>query len=65
MTGPDDEDERERRTTNLILLAIAAVVIGGGVWLVNAMIDARKVDECIAQGRRDCGRIDVPPRERN
>jgi hypothetical protein len=55
------ETESERRTTNLILLGIAAAVIGCALWLGNAMLDARKADECM--GRSNCAPITnpVPP----
>jgi hypothetical protein len=64
MTQHDDpgESERDRRTTNVFLLVMFAVVAGGGIWLAKAMVDARKADECIALGRRNCAPIDVPPR---
>jgi hypothetical protein len=60
----DDEEETdaERRRTNLIILVIAAIIIGCGIWLVNAMIDARKAEECMESGRRNCNPIDVPRR---
>jgi hypothetical protein len=61
---PRDDDapetESERRTTNLILLAIVAAVIGCAVWLGNAMLDARRADECISSGRHNCEPIAVP-----
>jgi hypothetical protein len=53
------ETDSERRTTNLILLAIVIAVVGGGLWLSNAMLDARRADECM--GRRNCNPISVPP----
>jgi hypothetical protein len=59
-----DEDERERRRTNIILLVIVAALIGVGVWIVNVMIDTRKIQDCVAQGRRNCAPIDVPSRDR-
>ena len=44
---PDDEEnERDRRTANIFLLGAAILVVGGGIWLVNAMVDARKSEEC-------------------
>ena len=59
----NDEDERDRRAANIVLVVFGSLVIGIGVWLVNAMIDQKQVDDCIAQGRRNCGApIDVPPR---
>ena len=62
---PDDdseETERERRMTNLFLLGAAILVVGGGIWLVNAMVDARKSEECFESGRRNCNPISVPLR---
>lgn len=54
--------DRERLTTNVVLLLIFAALVGIGVWLSNALIDARHADECITQGRRNCAPIEVPPR---
>jgi hypothetical protein len=66
MSGParDDqpETEAERRRTNIILLAVAAILVGAGIWLVNALIDARKAEECMESGRRNCTPIEVPAR---
>ncbi len=59
---PRDDDapetDSERRTTNLILLAIVVAVVGSAVWLGNAMLDARRADECM--GRRNCNTISIP-----
>ncbi|HEX4554210.1 MAG TPA: hypothetical protein VH249_09510 [Xanthobacteraceae bacterium] len=60
---PDDEEtEADRRTANIILLVGAVVLIGGGIWLVNAMLDARQADECMSSGRRNCNPIEAPAR---
>ena len=53
--------ESDRRCANL-LLVFFVVIVGIGVWLVNAMIDALNVDECIAQHRRNCSPIETAPR---
>jgi hypothetical protein len=58
----DEETEADRRTANIILLVGAVVLIGGGIWLVNAMLDARRADECMSSGRRNCNPIEVPAR---
>lgn len=50
----DDEDERDRRATNIFLLCAAIVLVGVGIWLVNALVDARKADDCLSSGRRNC-----------
>ena len=55
-------EDRERTITNIVLLVIFAALVGIGVWLSNAMLDARRADECISSGRRNCNPIEVPPR---
>ena len=59
---PDDDEEGDRTTTNIILVVGFVLLVGGGIWLANAMIDARKADECIASGRRNCTPIEAPAR---
>ena len=59
---PDDEEEGDRTTMNIILAVGFVVLVGGGIWLANAMIDARKADECMSSGRRNCNPIEVPAR---
>jgi hypothetical protein len=59
---PQDEDERERRTANIVLAVGFIVLVGGGVWLANAMIDAKKADDCLSSGRRNCTPIEAPAR---
>jgi len=60
-----EETERERRITNIILLGGAVAIVVGGIWLVNAMVDARKSEVCFESGRRNCNPISVPPRDRD
>jgi len=59
---PDDDEEGDRATTNIILVVGFVLLVGGGIWLANAMIDARKADECISSGRRNCTPIEAPAR---
>ena len=58
---PEDE-ARDRRAANIFLVTAAVVVIGIGIWLGNALVAARKADECLSSGRRNCNPIDVPAR---
>jgi hypothetical protein len=60
--GHDVDEEADRRLTNIVLAVGFVVLVGGGIWLANAMIDARKADECISTGRRNCNPIEVPAR---
>ena len=57
-----EQEARDRRAANIFLLVTAAVLVGIGVWLANALIDARRADECLSAGRRNCNPIDVPAR---
>jgi hypothetical protein len=56
------QEDRERTVTNIVLLVIFAALVGTGVWISSGMIDARRADECISSGRRNCNPIEVPPR---
>jgi hypothetical protein len=57
------EEERERTITNIVVLLIFVALVGIGVWNSNCMLDARRADDCMSQGRRNCNPIiDVPPR---
>ena len=56
------QDERDRRAANIFLLVAGALLVGIGIWLANAMVDARRADECLASGRRNCNPIEVPQR---
>jgi hypothetical protein len=55
-----EQEARDRRLGNVALLAGAVIVIGGGVWLVDALLAARKADDCIAAGRRSCAPLEMP-----
>ena len=51
---------RDRRNANLLLFAIFITIVGGGLWLGNALLDARRADECMASGRRNCTPVAAP-----
>jgi hypothetical protein len=55
--------ERDRTLTNLAILAVIVVLIGAGVWLANAILEMRRVQDCAMAGRRNCERITTPGRE--
>ena len=69
MTTPDgrsrepncgDAVESSGRWGNLIIIAFVAFVIGAGLWLIDALLAARKADECMSSGRRNCTPVEVP-----
>ena len=57
---PDADEAHDRHVANIFLLVAAVVLIGVGVWLVNAMVDARRADDCMSSGRRNCSPIVAP-----
>lgn len=58
----EGESERDRWLANVVLLAFFVILVGGGIWLTNAMLDQRALDDCLAQGRRNCAPIGAPSR---
>ena len=62
--GTPPEDEGNRNVENAVMLGFFAVLVAAGVWLLGTMADIRKVQDCAAQGRRNCVAIDVPERAR-
>jgi hypothetical protein len=58
---PEKESDAERRRGNLALLVFFVVLVGIGLWLVNALLDARRIDDCIAQRLSNCNPIEFPP----
>ena len=57
------ETARDRRIANAVLLFFLIVVVGGGIWLANAMFEQRRLDDCLAQGGRNCApAIEAPAR---
>ena len=59
-----DSGQGSRTTENLVLAGFFIVLVAAGVWLLGTMADVRKVQDCAAQGRRNCGTIEVPDRSR-
>jgi len=61
-TRDPDDDEGDRNLANIVLLVGFVVLVGGGIWIANAMLDARKMDECMSSSRRNCAPIETPAR---
>ncbi|MBN8963109.1 MAG: hypothetical protein J0H71_18405 [Rhizobiales bacterium] len=59
-----DDDDGNRTIENLVLLGFLVVLVAAGTWLLMTMADVRKGFDCSAQGRRNCGTIEVPERSR-
>jgi hypothetical protein len=54
------ETPGERRLVNLLIVGIVLLIFGAAFWLGDALLDARRADECIASGRRNCEPMTVP-----
>ena len=57
-----EEEARDRRAANIFLAVAGVLIIGIGIWLGNALVAARKADECMSSGRRNCNPIEAPAR---
>jgi hypothetical protein len=60
-TGGEPETESERRLLNFLIVGFILFVIGMGLWLGDAMLETRRMDECMSSGRRNCAPITVLP----
>ncbi|KRP96059.1 hypothetical protein AOQ73_23090 [Bradyrhizobium pachyrhizi] len=58
------EDEGNRSIENAVMFGFFVVLVAAGIWLLGTMADIRKVQDCAAQGRRNCATVEVPERAR-
>ena len=58
------EDQGNRSIENAVMLGFFVVLVAAGIWLLGTMADVRKVQDCAAQGRRNCATIEIPDRAR-
>jgi hypothetical protein len=58
------EDQGNRNAENAVALGFLVVLAVAGIWLLSTMADVRRVQDCAAQGRRNCATIEVPDRAR-
>lgn len=56
----DGDDEGDRWVTNIVVALLAVAIVAIGIWLVNALLEQRRLDDCAAQGRRNCVPLSVP-----
>ncbi len=52
--GDDDEDPERRNIANLVALIAVVVLVLLGYWAFTAIDRQRKLQICLAEGRRDC-----------
>ncbi|MBV9551335.1 MAG: hypothetical protein JO032_00955 [Alphaproteobacteria bacterium] len=57
---PDHRDDGNNRRGALIGLAIAALLVVAGIYLVNALRNQGKMEDCLMSGRSNCAPLDLP-----
>jgi len=56
--GPETEEAEAR--SSLAGLVIAILLVLGGIYLMLQMRDNAKLQDCVASGRRNCVKVEVP-----
>jgi len=56
----EPETAGERRLVNFLIIGFILFVLGAGLWLSDALLETRRIDDCIASGRRNCAPITLP-----
>ena len=57
--GEQPDDYRHRMLVNAAAFLFVLGLIGAGLWLVDAMADLRRSEDCLLAGHRDCTRIEI------
>ena len=58
------ENRGNRNIENAVMLGFFIVLVVAGIWVLATMAELRKVQDCAAQGRRNCSTIEIPDRAR-
>jgi hypothetical protein len=58
--GGKAETAAERWLVNILIVGFILLILGAALWLGDALLETRRMDDCIASGRRDCAPITVP-----
>ena len=56
----EEEDYRHRMVVNVLALAFCIVLAIAGVWLVNAIAEMKRIQDCVLSGRAGCIPLDIP-----
>jgi hypothetical protein len=61
MTGDrDDNESGASRRGALIGLVITGIIVVAGYFLMNALRNEGKVEDCLMSGRSNCAPLDIP-----
>jgi hypothetical protein len=60
----DDQDEsetpRERMIFNIGIAVFLILLVGAGIWIADAMVSTRKLQDCVMSGRKNCAPVQAP-----
>jgi hypothetical protein len=56
----DDDDGGSSRRGALIGLVITGMIVVAGYFLMNALRNEGKVEDCLMSGRSNCAPLDIP-----
>jgi hypothetical protein len=56
----DDDDGGSSRRGALIGLVITGLIVVAGYFLMNALRNEGKVEDCLMSGRSNCAPLDIP-----
>lgn len=65
MSGDENNsasDIRSKQKQNLIVLAVVIIILVFGGWLVDRMLTARDLQNCIEARHRNCQQLELPQR---
>jgi heme/copper-type cytochrome/quinol oxidase subunit 4 len=57
MSDPQQDDGKGARMGALAGLIVIVILLGASLWVVSALMDMVKVQNCAQSGRRDCAEI--------
>jgi hypothetical protein len=57
---PDEHDDSQSRSRALIGLVVVAVLVVAAIYLVNALRNESKLEDCLMSGRSNCAPIQIP-----
>ncbi|PWC39463.1 hypothetical protein [Azospirillum sp. TSO35-2] len=59
--APSPDDERARNAANIGAVVAVLIVLGLGYWLMGALAQQSKTEDCLLAHRRNCGSVEAPP----
>jgi len=57
----DEPDDGDRTRANIAAIVVVIVLLVGGYFLVQAVVDNARLQECLARRQINCAPVEVPP----